>query len=63
MFQMKKLLVAGALALTSVMALAGCGGNQQAASSGSGASGEKVLKVGSSIDFAPFEFQDEGQAE
>ena len=63
MFQMKKLLVAGALALTSVMALAGCGGNQQAASSGSGASGEKVLKVGSSIDFAPFEFQDEGRAE
>ena len=63
MFQMKKLLVAGALALTSVMALAGCGGNQQAASSGSSASGEKVLKVGSSIDFAPFEFQDEGQAE
>ena len=63
MFQMKKLLIAGALALASVVAFAGCGGNQAATSSGSGASGEKVLKVGSSIDFAPFEFQDEGQAE
>ncbi len=63
MFQMKKLLIAGALALVSVVAVAGCGGNQAATSSGSGASGEKVLKVGSSIDFAPFEFQDEGQAE
>ena len=63
MFQMKKLLIAGALALASVVAVAGCGGNQAATSSGSGASGEKVLKVGSSIDFAPFEFQDEGQAE
>ena len=45
------------------VAVAGGGGNQAATSSGSGASGEKVLKVGSSIDFAPFEFQDEGQAE
>ncbi len=63
MFQMKKLLIAGALALASVVAVAGCGGNQAATASGSGASGEKVLKVGSSIDFAPFEFQDEGQAE
>ena len=63
MFQMKKLLIAGALALASVVAVAGCGGHQAATSSGSGASGEKVLKVGSSIDFAPFEFQDEGQTE
>ena len=44
-----------------VLTLAGCGGSDSA-SSGSGSSA-KVLKVGSSIDFAPFEFQDEGQKE
>ena len=37
-------------------------GGSNSASSGSGSSA-KVLKVGSSIDFAPFEFQDEGQKE
>ena len=45
-----------------VLALAGCGGQGTGSSSGSG-SAAKVLKVGSSIDFAPFEFQDEGQKE
>ena len=60
-FQKKRciaMLLAGAL---SVSLLAGCGGSNSA-SSGSGSSA-KVLKVGSSIDFAPFEFQDEGQKE
>ena len=38
-----------------LMALAaGCGGSQKDAAS----SGEKVLKVGTTADFAPFEFQD-----
>ena len=57
--KMKKVFALVAVCAFAVMALAGCGGNN-AASSGSG-SGAKVLKVGSSIDFAPFEFQDESQ--
>ncbi len=50
-----KALALAAICALSVVTLAGCGG--QSADNG----GKKVLKVGSSIDFAPFEFQDEGQ--
>ena len=57
----KKLFVLLAACVFATLALAGCGGSNSA-SSGSGSSA-KVLKVGSSIDFAPFEFQDEGQKE
>mgnify|MGYP000852153112 CR=1 FL=1 len=53
---MKKILALVAAMAFAVFALAGCGGSQ-----GADSSGAKVLKVGSSIDFAPFEFQDEGQ--
>ena len=56
----KRILALIAAMAFAMLALAGCGGNPNASSSASG-SGEKVLKVGSSIDFAPFEFQDEGQ--
>ena len=56
----KKILALIAAMAFAMLALAGCGGNPNASSSASG-SGAKVLKVGSSIDFAPFEFQDEGQ--
>ena len=58
---LKKLFVLLAACVFATFALAGCGGSNSA-SSGSGSSA-KVLKVGSSIDFAPFEFQDEGQKE
>lgn len=60
--KMKKVLALVAACAFAVLAMAGCGSSNNAASSGSG-SGAKVLKVGSSIDFAPFEFQDEGQKE
>ena len=56
---MKRIFALCAVLAFAAMALAGCGGNS-AAPAGSG-SGSKVLKVGSSIDFAPFEFQDETQ--
>ena len=59
--KMKKALALVAACAFAVLALAGCGGSQDAAS-GSG-SDAKVLRVGSTIDFAPFEFQDEGQKE
>lgn len=59
--KMKKLFTLAAVCAFFIFALAGCGGSNSA-SSGSG-SGAKVLKVGSSIDFAPFEFQDETQKE
>jgi len=42
------------------MAFTGCG-SDSANNSGDKADSAKVLRVGSSIDFAPFEFQDEGQ--
>lgn len=61
MFKMKKVLAMLAACSLGAALLTGCGG-QQAATSGSG-SGSKVLRVGSSIDFAPFEFQDETQKE
>ena len=57
--KMKKLLtlcLAGVFA-ASALVVAGCGGAQKdAASSGS----DKVLRIGTNADFAPFEFQDEG---
>ncbi|MDY6269129.1 MAG: basic amino acid ABC transporter substrate-binding protein [Selenomonadaceae bacterium] len=62
MFQWKKLFAVGALALAAAVGFTGCGGDTAATSSSSG-SGAKVLKVGASVDFAPFEFQDEGQTE
>lgn len=50
----KKYLVLLMAALMAVTAfVAGCGGDNKAAE------GEKVLKVGTNADFAPFEFQDE----
>ena len=60
--KMKKVLALVAACAFAVLAMTGCGSSNNAASSGSG-SGAKVLKVGSSVDFAPFEFQDEGQKE
>ena len=59
MFQMKKLMAACALALAATVGFAGCGGSN----ADTAASGEKVLKVGASVDFAPFEFQGEGTDE
>ena len=61
MFKFKKLLAVAAACALSVAAFTGCGGDQAATSgSASGAaSGAKVLRVGCSADFAPFEFQDE----
>ena len=62
--KMKKFLLLGMAGLFAAasLALAGCGGSPNAASSGSG-SGDKVLRVGTNADFAPFEFQDEGGKE
>ena len=54
----KKILAAVAAMSFAVAALAGCGGGSGSSSSSSGA---KTLKVASSIDFAPFEFQEESQ--
>ena len=59
MSMMRKMAAVLSVCMFAIMALVGCGGNQ-AASGGSG-SGAKTLKVGSTIDFAPFEFQDEKQ--
>ena len=52
--KLKKLALVLTGALVS-LALVGCGGGDQAKQEA------KVLRVGSAIDFAPFEFQDEGQ--
>ena len=57
----KKLFVLLAACVFATFALAGCGGSNSA-SSGSGSSA-KVLKVGSSIAFAPVEVEDEGLKE
>ena len=54
--KLKKLALVLTGALVS-LALVGCGGGDQAKQE------SKVLRVGSAIDFAPFEFQDEGQKE
>ncbi|MBQ5419571.1 MAG: basic amino acid ABC transporter substrate-binding protein, partial [Selenomonas sp.] len=56
---MKKIMSLVAASAFAVFALAGCGGDNGAGK----AEAPKVLKVGSSIDFPPFEFQDEGQKE
>ena len=53
--KLKKLALVLTGALVS-LALVGCGGSNDQAKQES-----KVLRVGSAIDFAPFEFQDEGQ--
>ena len=65
MLSWKKFLITGALCVASALTLVGCGGQQAAApsSSSSSSAAATTLKVGSAIDFAPFEFQDEGQAE
>ena len=55
---MKKLLVVCAVAVFSVMALAGCGDTKSSGSASGSASGEKILRIGTNADFAPFEFQD-----
>ena len=55
----KKLLTLCALCMFAVSALfAGCG---QDSSDKAASSGEKVLRVGTNADFAPFEFQDENR--
>ena len=59
MFKFKKMLSLAAACVLGAALLTGCGGQEGASSS----SGAKTLKVGSSIDFAPFEFQDETQKE
>lgn len=65
---MKKILRVGVVAvlMMSLLGLAGCGGTQQAAApAGSAATGgssaEKVLRIGSDIAYAPFEFMDTQQ--
>ena len=55
--KLKKLALVLMSALVS-LALVGCGGSGEQTKQAS-----KVLRVGSAIDFAPFEFQDEGQKE
>lgn len=60
----KKILAVVAAMIFAVAAFAGCGGGAGSGSSSSGSgSAPQTLKVGSSIDFAPFEFQDESQKE
>lgn len=58
------LIVTGVL-MVSLLALAGCGTTASTASTASGGSsasgGEKTLKVGSDIAYAPFEFMDQNQ--
>ena len=60
--KIKKILAVVAAMAFAVSAFAGCGGSSSNQASSSSSS-QKVLKVGSSIDFAPFEFQDEGQTQ
>jgi len=55
----KRMMVLCMTALLAVAALAaGCGGDTAKKDTGSGASSEKVLRIGTNADFAPFEFQD-----
>ena len=52
----RKWLVLCMVGLFAVMSFAaGCGNNQKKDAAGSG---EKVLRIGTNADFAPFEFQD-----
>lgn len=53
----RRFLTFGIAALLLVVSFSGCGGQKEAAE------GEKVLRVGTTADFAPFEFQDEKGAE
>jgi len=63
MSKMKKLIALVAVCALMMLTLAGCGGSSSSGSGSGAASGEKVLKVGATVDFAPFEFQDESQKE
>ncbi|ACL22747.1 extracellular solute-binding protein family 3 [Desulfitobacterium hafniense DCB-2] len=66
---MKKSLRNGIIAVVmmGLLALTGCGGNQSqppandGANNGANGGEEKVLKIGSAIEYAPFEFMDEKQ--
>lgn len=62
---MKKSLRNGIMAVVmmGLLALTGCGGQSQTppANTGSNAGAEKILKIGSAIEYAPFEFMDEKQ--
>ncbi|WP_182187659.1 basic amino acid ABC transporter substrate-binding protein [Pectinatus frisingensis] len=62
---MKKiLLLCLAVIMGAAFVVAGCGSNDTAKeSSASGSGGEKVLKVATSADFAPFEFQGENDTD
>ncbi len=57
LFSMKKFFSVAALLMVTVLTLVGCGGTAD------NGGNNKVLKVGSTIDFAPFEFQDETNKE
>lgn len=62
MFKSKFRFVLTGLLSLSLLALAGCGSSTTQAPSSSGSdSAEKVLRVGSDIAYAPFEFMDESQ--
>lgn len=57
--RMRKLMMAAALGVSAMLMMTGCGGDQEKAADDKAA----PLKVGSTIDFAPFEFQGEGDKE
>lgn len=61
MFKSKFRFVLTGLLSLSLLALAGCGSSAPAPSSSDSNSTEKVLRVGSDIAYAPFEFMDENQ--
>ena len=56
--KLKKILATATIGAMTVLTLTGCGGDNAAKDGGS-----KTLAVGSSVDFAPFEFQDEKEKE
>ena len=56
----KKLIAAIAVSTAAIFTMTGCGGGDNAANDNKSNDSNK-LRVGSTIDFAPFEFQDEGQ--
>ena len=61
MFKPKlRLILAGILSL-SVLTLAGCGSTSTSSSSAAPAASAKVLRVGSDMTYAPFEFMDQNQ--
>jgi glutamine transport system substrate-binding protein len=67
MFRMKRFLVVCMVGLFAAMALAGCGSDARDSASTSGStassSSDKVLRIGTNADFAPFEFQDANGSE